>query len=271
MLSSPTNINVQFVPTWGQVRADIKGNDTHTSHSGLTSAYLAAKLRSIINEIFSLGKIVTITGDSFESGSQYPDQNNNYKNSTGELTTKLVKYFDNHPAAETVRNAFSEFHNSKMGWCSNSGPSQFSGISRFFNSKSTFLYGNCFQGRGNTVEATSAVLNGARVIGSYNVQLDLPFLIQGRLSGNPLLDGDDMMVAKTNPPTPLDEKFLLHRVAQNGQMTYYGPGMTKVGVSGKISFNQLTSEAQLRKINDIYSRLGKSIIKNILSLIFRGY
>jgi hypothetical protein len=114
------------------------------------------------------------------------------------------------------------------------------------------------------------VLNGARVIGSYNVQLDLPFLIQGRLSGNPLLDGDDMMVAKTNPPTPLDEKFLLHRVAQNGQMTYYGPGMTKVGVSGKISFNQLTSEAQLRKINDIYSRLGKSIIKNILSLIFRG-
>lgn len=263
LFSSPVNINLQFIPTWWQVGQDM-------SKHGLKSAYLAAKIRSILNEVVSLSKIVTITGDGFKSGETYSDKDGNTHTSNGGLTNNLNKYFENHRLAKSVSNAVTEFHNSVMGSCSNSGPGQFSGISKYFNSNSTFLFGNCYQA--SNTDATSTALNGARVIASYNQQLDLPFLLTGRLSGNPQLVGEHSVVAPSTPasPTTLDPRFLHHRVSQNGASIYDGRAMTKMTFSGKISYTKV-SETMARRINDIYHRIGSSPLKNILSLISRGF
>ncbi|MCX6319299.1 MAG: DUF6443 domain-containing protein [Bacteroidetes bacterium] len=265
LLSSPINVNVQFVPTWAQVAADAK------SHNGLfSSAYFGGKVRSILNEIFSLGKIVTITGDGFKSGEVYTDKDGKSHTSNGGLTSNLENYFRRHSLAKAVRNAFTEFHSSSMGNCYNSGPGQFSGISKYFNSSSTFLYGNCFQA--SVTDATSSALNGAKVIGSYNQQLDLPFLLTGRLSGNPQLVRENSVVAPSTPssPTTLDPDFLKHRVSQNGVTIYDGRAMTKVSFSGRVSYRKI-GEAWARRINDKYYKLGRSTLRNIFSLISAGY
>jgi RHS repeat-associated protein len=255
-VSSPLHINVQFVPTWGQVRKDMK------SHK--FSAYLGAKLRSIVNEVFSLGKIVTITGDGFVANDNYTDENGNQKISKGTLTSKVQKYFANHRLAIDIANAFTEFHSGNMGYCSNSSPSQFSGISQFFNRNSTFLYGNCTQYY--KTDATSTVLNGATVIGSHTQQLDLPYLLVGRLSGNPELANQGILVS---PGQPLDDDFMMHRVSKNGQTIYDGRAETKIKVSGKILYRKL-SESTARKLNDRYYKLKSNIFKNIFSILLNG-
>ncbi|MEO5563620.1 MAG: RHS repeat-associated core domain-containing protein, partial [Chitinophagaceae bacterium] len=262
--SSPSFINVQWVPNGDQIRQDMDGH-------GLKSAYLGAKIRSILNEIFSLGKIVTITGDSFIAGEDYTDFNNVKHKSLGTLTTKLVKYFNNHPNAIGVANALTEFHSGNMGSCDNLGPSQFAGISPYFDENSTFLYGNCTQY--SNADKTSEVLNGATVIASYTQQLDLPYLLKGRLSGNPELvnQGTDAVAKSTTAvPTTLETNFLRHRISQNGSMVYDGRAMTNIRFSGRITYRKV-SETLARKMNDIYFRLKGNVFKNIVSLLIRGY
>jgi len=254
--SSPTAINVQFVPNWDQVKKDA---DAHRSL--FRSAYFAAKLRSIVNEVFSLGKIVTITGDGFQAGEKYDGG----KVTEGTLTTNLVKYFKNHPNAKSIKNAITEFHSGVMGYCRNDAPKQFAGIRQYFNSGSTFLYGNCFQAR--EAESTSEFLNGATVIGSETQQLDLPYLLAGHLSGNPELANQQIVVG---PKQPLSSNFLQHKVAKDGKIEYSGRAVTKISFGGRISY-QRVSEGQAREMNDIYHRIGGSVIKNIISIITRGF
>jgi hypothetical protein len=268
-LSSPLYVNVQFVPTWGQVQKDIK------SHNGkFSSAYLAAKLRSFVNEVFSLGKIVTITGDGFVPGKKYIDENNVEQTSKGTLSLNLIKYFDRHPLAKGVANAITEFHSSNMGYIGNLGAQQFSSISKYFTSQSTFLYGNCFQGDRTAAnsqpltDTTSNALNGATVIGSHTQQLDLPYLFVGRLSGNPMLASSQSgLVAK--PGDPLKADFMMHRVSKNGMTIYNGRAETKVMPSGRVIYRKL-SDTQARTLNDRYFRLKSNVFKNILSLIRNG-
>ncbi|MBL7728694.1 MAG: hypothetical protein JNM68_13450, partial [Dinghuibacter sp.] len=181
--SSPVSINIQYMPTWKQVKADIGKKANGKLDDPTQSAYLAAYIRSILNEIFSFGKIVTVRGDGFRK---------EVTNTTtgaitevdGQLTTKTLRYFKNHPRAKRVANALTEYHSGRMGTCANNGPDNFINpefISKF-DKNSCFMYGNCTQA--SNAAPTSARLNGATVIGSHTYQLDLPFLIIGRLSGN---------------------------------------------------------------------------------------
>jgi RHS repeat-associated protein len=260
--SSPSFINVQFVPNWDQVKIDAK-----KKHGLFNTAYFGAKIRSILNEIVSLGKIVTITGDSFVSGEKYDDAAGVEQTSRGTLTSKLVDYFKNHPNAKSVANAFTEFHSADMGYCNNSGADQFCGIKQYFTPNSVFLYGNCSQE--DKTDATSAVLNGATVIGSYSYQLDLPFALIGRLSGNPIL-GNQGGLLVANPATALDEDFLRHRVSQYGLTVYNGRAISNIRFTGRITYRKI-NEATARKMNDIYLKLGDNVLKNIISLLLRKY
>ena len=264
ILSSPININVQFVPTWDQVKNDAVSHGVPL----IKSAYFGGKMRSILNEVFSLGKIVTITGDSFVSGQTYNDSNGDTRTTTGTLTSNLIKYFKNHKLAKNIANALTEFHSRNMGYGYNEAPSQFSGICDYFNSQSTFLYGNCFQA--SVADQTSTFLNGATVIGSYTQMLDAPFAFRGTFTGNPLFAPEqaDLLVSKST--SDLASNFLRHRVSSNGKMVYDGRARTKVNFSGKISYNKI-NESLARRMNNVYFKLGYNPLKNLISLMLRGF
>jgi RHS repeat-associated protein len=276
--SSPLNVNIQYLPTWDQVRGDIIGKGTGASKHGLASAYLAGYLRGIINEIISLGKIVTIRGDGFQAGSAYENSRGQNLTTKGTLTTKTLRYFKNHPRATRIANAYTEYHSRWMGYCKNNGANNFTDpdLIKLFDANSVFLFGNCFNA--SNAASTSAKLNGATVIGSFTWQLDLPFLIIGRFSGNPEFANQGIVTQSVSNASDLDGEFLLHTVANVSGSSDIRI-MTKISFSGRITYTVI-SDTKAVKMNNVYfKQLRKTksggfrlrIFKAILSLIFRRW
>jgi hypothetical protein len=207
-IAAPLNPNFYIGPTWSMVKDDAG------SGSIFKSAYFGSYVKSIVMEVLSLGKIVTVRGNSEIS-----------------INQKVNNYFTKHPNASKIDNLTVEFHSGYYGDDFLSENS-FTSISSHLNSNSTILLGNCFAGSASYISNISTVANGATVIGHEGYQNDLSFLLNGSLTGaNPNVMGSGH----------LNNQMFKHTIVKNGIAKTGILLTTHVSNGGKITVNQLSS------------------------------
>lgn len=233
LVSSPMHPNFYLGPTWSMVKDDIDGKP-------LQSAYLGSFAKSILMEILSLGKIVTVRGKSQK-----------------ELNQKVNSYFSRHQNASTVGSFTIEFHSRSYGE-NNLTEASLTDIKDHFDENSTILFGNCFAGKNFDMAKISELTHGATVIGHYGYQNDGTFLLNGSLTG-----GNANMMGTGH----LDKRMFKHDVAHNGKLIQKEALLTThISNSGKITYRSLSPSFVARKIQQ-WGKV-KSGILMILGAIF---
>jgi RHS repeat-associated protein len=222
-MSQPLSANFYIGPTWSMVKED--AGDLKLKNL-ITSAYFGTYLKSMIMEVLSLGKVVTVHGST-----------------TSEINEKVNKYFERHPNAHRIANATIEFHAGDYGKDDLSEHS-FETIGKHFDENSVILMGNCFCGSKEYLDDISRVTNGATVIGHYGYQNDLTFLLNGSLTGG------SPRVMNEGYGEHLDDRMFVHNIAHGGQIVESKALLTThIANSGKITYKHLSASFVKHKLD----------------------